>query len=93
MSTCYICKPIKSELYELVYCLLARVTDDGFPSAVLNRQIRICVYMCDVSFETKCACTGILSLPVSLRDNERRYIDHRPGHSAEAEENGLVFRV
>lgn len=82
-----------SGLYELVYCFLARVTDDGFPSAVLNRQIRIRVYMCSASFETKCACTGILSLPASLRDNERRYIDHRPGHSAEAEESGLVFRV
>lgn len=80
-------------MHQFIYCFLARLTDDGFPSAVLNTQVCIGVYMCSVSFETKCACTGILSLPASLRDNERRYIDHRPGHSAETEESGLVFRV
>lgn len=45
--------------------------------------------MYSAPFDTNRACTGILSLPASLRDNERRYIDHKPEHSAETEESGL----
>lgn len=37
-----------SGLYELVYCFLARVTDDGFPSAVLNRQVYVYLCVCVV---------------------------------------------
>lgn len=55
------------------------MTDDGFPSALLNRRTdrQRCVCVRCLA-RSKRACTGILSLPASLRDNERRYIDHRP---------------
>lgn len=52
-------------------------------------EIVACLPAC--SLETRIH-SGILSLPDSLRDNERRYMDHKQAHSVEAEE-GRLFRV
>jgi len=68
------------------------MTNDGSPCVKDKLDKYVCVYMYSASFDTKRACMSILSLPASLRDNERRYIDHRPEHSAETKESGL-FRV